>query len=70
MAEMTLADRVRELCAAHNAEWTRTPKANGTVVVQMTFADGTVLGGTGATTAEAQAHLETRLTRFLAAQEL
>lgn len=64
---MTLADRVRALCDAHHAEWTRHPQPDGTVVCKLTLAAGDVIAGTGADTAAAVAHLETRVAAYMAA---
>lgn len=63
----TLADRVRALCDAHTATWTRQPQADGTVVCRLTLATGDVIAGTGADTAAAVTHLETRVAAYMAA---
>lgn len=63
----TLADRVRALCEAHAAEFTRHPQDDGTVVVKLAFAAGDVVAGTGADTAAAVTTLETRVAAYVAA---
>ena len=65
----SLADRVSALQQAHAAEFSRTPQADGTVVVVLQFPDGDRISGRGATTALAVTHLEARVKAFVAAQE-
>ncbi len=66
----TLADRVKRLTDAHNAEFHRIPEGNDKVKVTLTFPDGTVLGGLGTTTETAFTHLEARVAAFLSALEV
>lgn len=68
MAE-TLADRLNALAAKHGGAWTRTPHPDNTVAVHLLLADGTVLAGTGATTADAVAQLEQRVAKYAATVE-
>lgn len=65
----TLADRVKVLTDAHNAEFTRTPQADGSVAVTLHFPFGDKISGVGATTADAFNHLEARVAAFVAALE-
>lgn len=65
----TLADRVKILTDAHNAEFTRTPQADGSVVVTLHFPLGDKISGTGPTTEAAFNHLEARVNAFLTALE-
>jgi hypothetical protein len=65
----TLADRLNALAAQYRGAWTRTPYADGSVVVRMILASGDVIAGTGETTAAAAEHLERRLAAFTAAAE-
>lgn len=64
----TVADRVRALEVAHNAEFRRTPR-DGTICAALHFADGTVLTGYGPNTAEAVTSLEHKVARFTAQEE-
>lgn len=63
----TLADRVKLLTDAHNAEFTRTTREDGTVVVVLHFPLGDKVAAAGGTTADAVAALEHRVAAFMAA---
>lgn len=63
---LPLNDRVKALQDAHEAEFTRTPQADGTVLVRLQFKSGDVISGTGANTAAAFEQLEARVTAFTA----
>jgi hypothetical protein len=65
----TVADRVKVLTDAHNAEFTRTPQADGTVAVVLHFPAGDKISGVGATTALAFDALEARVAAFLTVLE-
>ena len=63
---LTLADRVKALCDTHNAEFTRSPQPDVSVIVRLTFKTGDVISGSGANTAAAVAQLEARVHAFTA----
>ena len=63
---LTLADRVKALCDLHSGEFTRSPQADGTVIVRLIFPAGDVISGSGANTAAAFAQLDARVTAFTA----
>lgn len=63
----TLAERVKALTDAHNAEFTRTPQADGSVAVTLHFPLGDKISGVGATTEAAFTQLEARVAAFTAA---
>jgi len=63
----TLADRLNALAVTHGGEWSRTPLADGSVVVRLTLATGDVIAGTGATTAAATDALDRRVAAYFTA---
>lgn len=65
--EVTLADRLRALekqCGATSERW----KKDGRVYFALIMADGDRIAGSGATTADAIAHLEQRVEKIYAAE--
>lgn len=63
---LTLADRVKALCDMHSGEFTRSPQADGSVIVRLTFPAGDVISGAGANTAAAFEQLDLRVASFTA----
>jgi hypothetical protein len=63
---LTLADRVKAMCDTHSGEFTRSPQADGTVIVRLIFPAGDVISGAGANTAAALEQLELRVAAFTA----
>lgn len=64
---LTLTERLAALQAAHGGEWEREPMSDGTIVVRLKQSTGEVIAGSGATTADAVASLESRVAAFAAA---
>lgn len=62
---LTLADRLNAITAEHGGYWTRTLLPDRTNVVRLHLEAGDVLSGTGATTADAVAALEAKVTAHL-----
>lgn len=60
----TVADRVKVMTDAHNAEFTRSPQPDGTVFVTLHLPAGDRISGTGSTTADAVTALEKRIAAF------
>lgn len=67
MPALSLADRVAALCADTGGEFSRTPQDDGSVVVRLTYPDGDVISGAGATTEDAVTALEVRVAAFTSA---